>query len=184
MSTATRTSSHFNRPYGSQMAIHHDPQAAANALALAEESRRREEAQEHARQRYFYAAGRVLIASLFVIGGLVKAFHFSQTREAMDSMGLAGTTMLLVSAVAIELVAGSLLAFGCWVRRTSAFLIAYLAALTLLIHGDLSAALNRSSALGNLAIAGGLLLLVAHGPGGLSLERVFERRAARQQSAP
>lgn len=182
MSTAARSTPGVVSPRFGRKAIHHDPQSAANALALAEEGRRAAEAKRNTRNTYFYAFGRVLIASLFVVGAIVKTVYFADTRAAMDGLGLVGTPMLLISALAIELCAGTLVALGLWVRRASAFLIAYLAAVTLFIHGNLTIDSNRVAAVTNLALAGALLLLVAHGAGGLSLERVIARRAAARRN--
>ncbi len=160
---------------------HHDPASAGLALAELDKARREQREKLNVRNMYFYTTGRVMLAALFVIGAVVKMSHFGDTRDAMETLGLAGATMLLSVAVAIELFAGTLLALGVWVRRSAAFLVAYLAAVTLFIHGDMGVATNRASGLSNLALAGGLLLLVAHGGGAFSLERFFERRAARRR---
>lgn len=160
------------------VSLHHDPAMAAMALAHAEKERQQQREKRFVRHAYYSAVGRVLLATLFLVGAVAKIVLFPETRRAMDLLGLASPTLLLSVAVTIEFVAGSLLALGLWVRRSAGFLIAYVVAITVLMHGDMSTAANRAAAITNLALAGGLLLLVAHGAGALSLDRFFERRAA------
>lgn len=175
------TASHVAHRIG-HVSLHHDPAMAAMALAEAEKERHRQREKLFVRHAYYYAVGRLLLATLFLVGAVAKIVLFPETRRAMDLLGLASPTLLLSVAVTVEFVAGSLLALGLWVRRSAGFLIAYVAAVTVLMHGDISVAMNRAAAITNLALAGGLLLLVAHGAGALSLDRVFERRAAKLAS--
>lgn len=124
----------------------------------------------------WYALGRLLVALLFVVSGLVKVVRFVPIRDALLEMGLSGAVAILTLAIFVELVGGVMLAIGLWVRQSAAVLIAYLAGVTLLINGDMSVAFNRASALANLAFAGALMLLVAHGSGLFSVDHVIERR--------
>ncbi len=75
---------------------------------------------------------------------------------------------------------GLLLAVGFKARKLAVGLIVYLVGVTALLHGDLRVELNRSFALYNLAIAGGLLLLVGAGPGRHSADSWLANRLARR----
>lgn len=159
--------------------VHHvDPEAAAIALKQEEEELLREKVQVKARRQHFYLAGRLLLASLFVTSGLAKLANFGATTEAMTDLGLAAPSLLLTIAIGIELIGGALLAAGYLARSAATVLIGYLAAVTLLVHGDWSLELNRSAALANFAFAGGLLMLLSHGAGTFSLDKVLARREA------
>lgn len=164
-------------------AIHHD--AGAAAYALEEADARRREAQKVARKRqtWVHVAGRLLIAVLFIVSGIAKMMTFDSTLEAMTELGVASPGMLLPIAIAVELIGGALVLVGFRAREVAIGLIVYLIALTILIHGDLSIPLNRSFALANVAIMGGLLMVVSHGAGLLSADTEIARRNARRYGA-
>src|SRR5687767_14665352 len=83
---------------------HHDPESAQWALLLEEKILRTKKEKLKNRQNYFFAAGRVLSALLFIVGGVAKFFNFDETRRAMENFGLAAASILLPLAILIELV--------------------------------------------------------------------------------
>ncbi|MBK7857859.1 MAG: DoxX family protein [Archangiaceae bacterium] len=155
-------------------AMHHDPSAAALAVAEYEAEQRRAHDQRQHRDVRIYALGRIFIAALFIVSGAAKIFSYSATVSALNEV-LPDARMMVPLGIAIELVGGALLLLGLRTRAAAVGLIAYLATVTLLVHHDLSEPLNRSFALGNLAFAGALMLLFAHGAGALSLDRATHR---------
>jgi putative oxidoreductase len=157
---------------------HHDPDAAKLALAQEDESRREQMEKLIARHAYFYFGGRALIALVFITSAVAKIVWFDDTRNRMADVGLSGSSLLLMSATLIELVGGIMVGIGYKVRRAAAVLIAYVAAATLLILAYGTPELSRLFALAYLGFAGGLLMLVAHGPGTLSVEKLIDRRNA------
>jgi putative oxidoreductase len=159
-------------------AQHHDPEAAKLALAQEEEARREQREKLIARHAYFYLGGRALIALVFITSAVAKMVWFDDTRSRMDEVGLSGPSLLLASAILIELVGGIMVGIGYQVRRASAVLIAYVAAATILVLAYGTPELSRLFALAYLGFAGGLLMLLAQGPGMLSVEKVMERRNA------
>jgi putative oxidoreductase len=164
-------------------ALHHDPQSAA--LAVAEDERQ----ERLAAERVLRTAGRLqllarlCLATLFLASAAAKLFDFDATRRAMDAFGLSGSGGLLSLAITAELVGGVLLALGLNVRRAALGLVGYLALASIMFHHDLSVDLNRAFALTNLAIAGGLLLLAAYGPGAFSLSAWLDGKAARRDGS-
>ncbi len=146
-------------------AIHHGAEAAA--LAVKEEEARQRALREAERRRYtqIHVVGRVLMAAVFIVSGVSKITSFDATRAAMDTVGIASPTLFLNIAIGIELVCGAFLLAGYRVRGTAVTLAVYLAALTLLVHGDFSVAANRSFAIANVGLIGGLIGLVSHGAG-------------------
>lgn len=112
--------------------------------------------------------GRVLIAALFVIAGLNKIAGYEATQGYMAAMGVPGALLPLV--ILLELGAGLAVAVG-WRTRTAAVLLAGFSLLSALIfHFDLADELQVVMLLKNVAIAGGLLVLAANGPGALALD--------------
>lgn len=156
--------------------VHHDPQSAGWALAQAEEKERAGEARLARRHNRLHVAGRTLMAALFLASGLAKLFEFDSTLKALDTFALGDSALALSVAIVAELLGGSLLLLGYQTRWASLSLAAYVALTTVFFHWDVTDAVHRAFALSNLAVIGGLLLLVAHGAGAASIERRIERK--------
>ena len=150
---------------------HHDPESAKWALVQEEKALRRHHEKVNRLHSYFYAAGRILIALLFVNSAIAKELRFAETQRTMSYFGLTNMSLLLVTAILIELIGGILVGIGYKLRWAAAGLIAYLVAVTIFVPSDFTVVLN-------LAFAGGLLMLVAHGPGTFSLDKLLKQRNA------
>lgn len=109
------------------------------------------------------AAGRVALASLFLLGGASKLASFGETAARMAEAGLVPATPLLCATIALEIVGGGAVALG---RRFALPACLALAAFTLatnaVFHDFWSyegerRALELSLFFKNLSIAGGLL---------------------------
>lgn len=162
-------------------AVHHDPQAAAAALA-ADEARRIEALKkERVWAERGFTAGRGALGAVFIAAGLVKATSYAQTVGALEMREMALPGLLVTAAIATEVLGGVLLALGGWTRKTALVLIGWLTTVTLFMHWNLTDPINRSFALANLGIAAGLALLAARGGGMHSLDAVRARRALRKE---
>jgi putative oxidoreductase len=155
--------------------MHHDPSSAAIALEEYEHQRRHEHSDRQRRQVQLFAIGRIFIAVLFIASAAAKIADYSSTVRALDN-SLSDASMLLPIAIAVELIGGLALLFGFKARIVSIGLIGYLATVTLLMHHDLANPLNRTFALANLAFAGALLMIYAHGAGVLSVDRALQQK--------
>jgi len=112
-------------------------------------------------------AARISLAALFIVAGLGKIAGYEGTAGYMQSMGVPGG--LLPFVIALELGGGLAIAVG-YRTRLVAFLLAGFSLLSgLIFHSPLDPS-EQTQFLKNLAIAGGFLLLVAHGAGRLSLD--------------
>jgi putative oxidoreductase len=155
--------------------MHHDPGAAALAIATYEAEQRINHEAKRNRQVQYYAAGRIFLATLFITSAVAKMVTYRDTVRALSD-SLTDANMLLPFAVAIELIGGLFLAVGYKARPIAIGLISYLATVTLLLNSNLSNPLNRSMALANFAFAGALLMIVGHGGGALSVDHYLEHR--------
>lgn len=118
---------------------------------------------------YSELAGRILIASVFLISGLMKIGFYAATAGYMDAMGV--PRALLPVVIAFEVLSATALIVG-WKTRLTAFLLAGFTLLSgLVFHSNFADQLQMVMFLKNIAITGGLLLLVANGAGTLSLDR-------------
>lgn len=126
-------------------------------------------------QKYFELAGRILISVLFLLSGLGKVGAYAATAAYMASAGVPGALLPLV--IATEVLLPLAIIIG-WKTRVAAFLLAGFALLTALaFHTNFADQTQMIMFLKNLAIAGGLLLLVGHGAGEFSLDHRSTRPA-------
>jgi putative oxidoreductase len=87
----------------------------------------------------------------------------------MTSVGVPGA--LLPAVIAFEVLGAIAIIVG-WKTRLTAFLLAGFTLLSgLLFHGNFADQMQMIMFLKNVSIAGGFLLLAAHGAGALSLDR-------------
>ena len=115
--------------------------------------------------------GRVLLATLFLLSALGKIGAYSESAAYMSSFGVPGALLPVV--VATELLGAVAIILG-WKTRIAAFLLAGFSLLAAIIfHSNFGDQVQMIMFLKNVAIAGGLLLLVANGAGPLSIDRRF-----------
>lgn len=125
--------------------------------------------------------GRLLIANIFIIAGYKKIGGFAGTAGYMASkMGLPQESMLvnalLVATIAIELGGGLLLLLGWQARWAATAILLWMIPVTLIFHAywGLPADQMQMQMIQfqkNMAIMGGLLYIIACGPGAVSLGR-------------
>ncbi len=111
--------------------------------------------------------GRLFIAIIFLASAFGKITNFDGTLQFMESHGMPAVNLLCIAAITIEALGAIALILGYKTRWGAAGLAAFLIAATWVFH---TAPDQRIQLLKNLAILGGLLNLIAHGPGGISLE--------------
>ncbi len=111
--------------------------------------------------------GRILICFIFLQSGFNKIGGYKGTLGYMESKGVPGTLLPLVIFVEI---AGAIAVIVGWQARFFALLLAGFCILAaLFFHMDFSNQVQTIMFMKNLAIAGGFLMIFAHGAGDLSL---------------
>jgi len=127
-------------------------------------------------------AGRVLLATLFLHEAWSKLTGYELALAYMSAYGVPG--LLLPFAIAVEIGCGLLILIGYQTRIAALALAGFCLATALLFHtklGDRNQLLHFEK---DLAIAGGLLVLFAHGAGGFALDALHKRnRSSRGASA-
>ncbi|MHA1189378.1 MAG: DoxX family protein [Alphaproteobacteria bacterium] len=113
--------------------------------------------------------GRILLASMFIMAGFQKIGVYGGTQQYMEAFGVPGSLLPLV--ILTEIGAGLLIAAGLFTRLAALALAGFAILAALTFHRDFADQVQMLFFVKNLAIAGGLLLLVAFGPGALSLDR-------------
>jgi putative oxidoreductase len=108
--------------------------------------------------------GRILIGFLFFSGGLSMLFIMGPAATAayFTTLGVPMAGILVWAVIGLKIVAGGAIMLGKRVGLASASLVAFTALATMLAHQSFED-VNLTK---NLAIIGGLLYLMAYGPGG------------------
>ncbi|MGY2488450.1 DoxX family protein [Cupriavidus sp. CP313] len=114
--------------------------------------------------------GRLLIATVFIVSGLGKLAAPGATIGYIEAMGLPAPSLAFVAAMALELAGGVLLIVGYHARTVAALLAAYSVLTALVFHHGFGDQNQVFHFLKNLAMAGGLLQVIAFGAGAYSLD--------------
>jgi putative oxidoreductase len=114
--------------------------------------------------------GRILIAAIFLVSGASKIAAPAGTIGYIQAAGLPAPTLAYAVAVATELGAGLLLVLGYRTRIVAAWLTLFTFATALSFHRDLGDQNQFIHFFKNLAMAGGLLQVVAFGGGRFALD--------------
>ncbi|OON60728.1 LysR family transcriptional regulator [Massilia sp. KIM] len=128
------------------------------------------------------AAGRILLAAIFIISGLGKLAAPAGTIGYIASAGLPFATLAFGIAVAVELGGGLLLVLGVKTRWVAAVLAVFSIVTGLAFHNAIGDQNQFIHLMKNLAMAGGLLQVAAFGAGAFSIDARTGRAAVRQAS--
>jgi putative oxidoreductase len=112
--------------------------------------------------------GRLFLAMMFLMAGLSKIGNYAGTQGYMDAMGVPGALLPLV--IALEVLGGLAIILGWQTKIASLALAGFCVVSAVMFHNDFSNQAEMSSFMKNVTIAGGFLLLVAHGPGAYALD--------------
>lgn len=120
--------------------------------------------------------GRILIAAIFVTGGIAKLTDTAGTVGYMESAGVPYAYPLAILAGIVEIVGGLSLVFGVVARLGALLLVLYLIPVTLVMHAfwNLEGAdyqMQMVQFMKNLAIMGGLLTVFAFGASRYSIDK-------------
>jgi putative oxidoreductase len=116
-------------------------------------------------------AGRILIASIFLLSGIDKFARYSATLGYMKAVHLPFPEVLLVASGVIETLCALAIIAG-WNTRAAAWvLVAWMIPVTLIFHNPAQGDAQMAHFMKNVAITGGLLALAAFGPGAWSIGR-------------
>jgi putative oxidoreductase len=106
---------------------------------------------------------RVLLSAIFIASGYQKIGGYDGTLQYMASQGVPG--FMLPAVIALELGGGLAILFGLFSRWAALGLAVFSVIAALIFHTNFADQMQAVSFMKNLAIAGGLLLLYANGPG-------------------
>ena len=127
-------------------------------------------------QNYTSLAGRFFLALIFITSGVGKIGNFEGTIGYMGSHGIPMPSILLVGAISFLLLGGLSLILGYKTKYGVLMLLIFLIPATLIFHPfwavpEDMVKMQTIAFLKNIAIMGGLLTVLAHGPGRLSMDK-------------
>ena len=120
--------------------------------------------------------GRIFLAVVFVVSGFGKIAGFAGLVGAITSKGLPAAQVFAVATIVIEVGVGLMLVAG-WKARWAAFLLAvFTAIVTFFFHAfwavpEAQKMMEQINFMKNLALIGGLMMVMAYGPGRLSIDK-------------
>ena len=113
-------------------------------------------------------AGRILLALLFLLSGIGKIAGYQASVGYMQAMGVPGA--LLPVTIVLE-IAGAAAIMAGWKTRIAAFLLAgFTLVAAVIFHSNFGDQIQMVMFFKNVAIVGGLLVLMANGAGRYSLD--------------
>jgi putative oxidoreductase len=124
--------------------------------------------------------GRILLAAIFLLSGITKLVNYEQTLGHMAGAGIPSPEALLVVAALAEILGGISILTGFLTRLGSIGLILFMIPTTIIFHGfwrfaEPERTMQVVNVMKNLGIMGGLVLLVAYGPGRYSLDGTLRK---------
>jgi len=118
--------------------------------------------------------GRLLLSMIFIFSGFTKITGYAATQGYMESMGVPG--MLLPLVIAVELFGGLAILFGFKARFVAILLVGFNIISALLFHQFWIDESQMNPFMKNIAMAGGFLMIFAHGAGAYSIDNNNHRR--------
>jgi putative oxidoreductase len=113
-------------------------------------------------------AARILMSQIFIISGFGKLTGYAATAQYMAHAGVPAAVLPLV--ILVELGGGLALLVGFKARWAALALAGFSLGAALLFHLHPGDQMQMINFMKNLAMAGGLLLFVRHGPGAPSVD--------------
>jgi len=120
--------------------------------------------------------GRALLASIFVYSGFGKITGFQGTVGYIAGAGLPMAQVLAVGAIIVEFIGGLALLIGFQARWAALAFVLFLVIITPVFHNFWSvpaaeAMDQQINFIKNIAIVGGMLMVMAFGPGRYSIDK-------------
>ncbi|MBW8637418.1 DoxX family protein [Hoeflea sp. WL0058] len=114
--------------------------------------------------------GRILLSAIFILAGLNKLGDPAGTAGYMTSLGLPLASVGVWLVILLEVLGGIAVLIGFMTAPASLALALFCIVSAFLAHFNLGDQTQFVMFFKNLAIAGGFLVLAAHGPGSISVD--------------
>jgi putative oxidoreductase len=119
--------------------------------------------------------GRLGLALIFIISGWGKITGYAGTQQYMEAMGVPGAVLPLV--ILLELGGGLAIASGLFTRWVALGMAAFSVVTAAVFHANFADPAQAINFWKNVSMAGGFLVLAAHGAGAYSIDGWRQRTA-------
>ena len=116
--------------------------------------------------------GRLLLSALFLIEGFGKISMQEDVIIYMENYGVPG--ILFMPATTLEILFPLFLILGYKTKWAATVMALFTFAVAIIFHTDFSESMQMMLFLKDLAIAGGFMIIIAYGPGKISLDHYFK----------
>ncbi len=122
--------------------------------------------------------GRILIASIFLLSGYGKVTGFEGTVDYIASKSLPMPEVAAIGAIIVEICGGLMLVFGWRTRLAATALFIFTGLAALFFHNFWAVPADQAQNqmihfMKNITMMGGLLYVMVHGAGPLSVDRKY-----------
>jgi len=118
--------------------------------------------------------GRILLSALFLIEGIGKISMQEDVMMYMENYGI--PEILFIPAVVLEILFPLLLIVGYRTKWAASIMALFTFTVAIIFHTDFSEGMQLVFFLKDIAIAGGFMIVVAYGPGKISLDHYFNSK--------
>ena len=118
--------------------------------------------------------GRLFLSALFLIEGLGKISIQEDVIMYMEDYGVPG--ILFLPALALEILFPLLLIIAYKIKWTASIMALFTFTVAIIFHTNFSEGMQLMLFLKDIAIAGGFMIVIAHGPGKISLDYYFKSK--------
>ena len=118
--------------------------------------------------------GRVLLSTLFLVEGIGKISLQEDVIMYMEDYGV--PEILFVPATVLEILFPLLLIVGYKTKWAASIMALFTFTVAIIFHTDFSEGMQLVFFLKDIAIAGGFMIIVAYGPGKISLDHYFDSK--------
>ncbi|CAM4130434.1 DoxX family protein [Pseudoalteromonas byunsanensis] len=115
------------------------------------------------------------LSAIFIMAGLNKIQQYDGSAQYMASVGLPGELLPLV--IALEVIGGLFILIGLLNQITALALALFCVVSAILFHANFADQMQFIMFFKNIAMAGGFLVLAAHGAGQWSVDQVITNKS-------
>jgi putative oxidoreductase len=123
------------------------------------------------RQRWLSLIGRILLSLIFIVSGIGKLMDPAATMVYIESVHAPMPQVAYMVALIVELGLGTALLLGYRSKLAAAGIALFTFVTALMFHSNMADPLQVAMFMKNITIVGGLLIVIAFGPGGYSLDQ-------------
>ena len=118
--------------------------------------------------------GRMFLSALFLIEGFGKISMQEDVIMYMEEYGVPG--ILFMPATTLEILFPLFLILGYKTKWAASVMALFTFAVAIIFHTDFSEGMQMMLFLKDIAIAGGFMIIIAYGPGKISLDHYFKSK--------